>query len=207
MKTEKLNIFDEQYHLIGSATREEVHQKGHWHETFHCWIISKEDGKDFILFQLRSNQKRDFPSLLDITAAGHLLKHETVQDGVREVQEELGINLSFKQLIPLGVVKDEIISNHFIDRELGNVFLYISEENLDEIFVLQKEEVAGIMKAEFYSFCELWLGERDEITVEGFVLSDSGDNINTKKRVTKDRFLPHLPNYWEQVLKLIKRHL
>jgi isopentenyldiphosphate isomerase len=62
MKTEKLNIVDEQYHLIGSATREEVHQKGHWHETFHCWIISKEDGKDFILFQLRSNQKRDFPS-------------------------------------------------------------------------------------------------------------------------------------------------
>jgi hypothetical protein len=78
---------------------------------------------------------------------------------------------------------------------------------LDETFVLQKEEVAGIMKAEFYSFCELWLGERDEITVEGFVLSDSGDKINTKKRVTKDRFLPHPPNYWEQVLKLIKRHL
>lgn len=33
---ERLAIFDEHYHKIGEAIRDEVHAKGYWHEVFHC---------------------------------------------------------------------------------------------------------------------------------------------------------------------------
>lgn len=73
MEKEKLKIFDEQRNHIGVATREEVHRVGHWHEAFHCWFISKEEGIDYIYLQIRSEEKKDYPNLLDITAAGHFI--------------------------------------------------------------------------------------------------------------------------------------
>ncbi|CAM5275178.1 NUDIX hydrolase OS=Lysinibacillus sphaericus OX=1421 GN=LS41612_02185 PE=4 SV=1 [Lysinibacillus sphaericus] len=48
--------------------------------------------RTYIYFQIRSGQKKDYPGLLDITAAGHLLAVETVEAGIREVKEELGVN-------------------------------------------------------------------------------------------------------------------
>ncbi|MFE4712635.1 NUDIX domain-containing protein [Paenibacillus sp. NPDC056722] len=103
MNSEILKIFDDNRNTIGVSTREEVHRLGLWHETFHCWFISREGNKDYIYLQLRSDQKKDYPNLLDITAAGHLLAHETVLDGIREVHEEIGIEVTIDELESLGV--------------------------------------------------------------------------------------------------------
>lgn len=70
MEDEFLRIFDEDRNEIGIASRGEVHRLGYWHETFHCWFVTKYDDTDYIYSQLRSAHKRDYPNLLDITAAG-----------------------------------------------------------------------------------------------------------------------------------------
>jgi isopentenyldiphosphate isomerase len=202
MDKEKINIFDENNNHIGVATREEVHRLGHWHETFHCWMMSRENGKDYIHLQICSGKKKDFPNLLDVTAAGHLLANETIADGIREVKEELGIAISFDDLISLGVIKDQIVQDDFIDRELSHVFLYRSEDNLYDRFKLQ-EEVSGIVKAEFASFYELWLGEK----IEGFEITEDGKRTKINGTVSKDSFIPHDKAYYEEVLKSIKKEL
>ncbi|MEW9502073.1 NUDIX hydrolase [Jeotgalibacillus marinus] len=207
MDTEKINIFDEDNKQLGVATREEVHRIGHWHETFHCWFISTKNDKNYIHFQIRSDDKKDFPNLLDITAAGHILANETIADGIREVKEELGIDVSFGDLFSLGVIKDRIIQDDFIDKELGNVFLYRSENTLDDEYELQSEEVSGVVKAEFKSFYELCLGEKEEIKIEGFEITNAGEKILINKSVSKKSFLPHEKTYFERVIKLIKEEL
>ncbi|MFS0639258.1 NUDIX domain-containing protein, partial [Mesobacillus foraminis] len=143
MENEQLKIFDEYRNQMGVATREEVHRLGYWHEAFHCWFISKEQGIDYIYLQLRSKNKKDYPNLLDITAAGHLLANETVQDGIREIKEEIGVDISFHELIPLGIIDYSVKRDDFIDKETANVFLYKSQKSFDD-FTLQEEEVAGI---------------------------------------------------------------
>jgi len=152
-----LKIFDDNRNQIGVATREEVHRSGYWHEAFHCWFISREEEKDYIYLQLRSDIKKDYPNMLDITAAGHILAHETVLDGIREIKEEIGIEVCINELESLGVVDYIVEKKNFIDKELANVFLY-SYKNTFEDFKLQEEEVSGIFKAEFDDFFELWQG-------------------------------------------------
>ncbi|MEH7385278.1 NUDIX domain-containing protein [Bacillus sp. JJ1521] len=203
---EKLKIFDENRNQIGVASRSDVHRIGHWHEAFHCWFISNEQGTDYIYLQLRSKNKKDYPDLLDITAAGHLLANETVQDGVREIKEEIGIDVAFEDLVQLDVIEYCVVKENFIDKEFANVFLYKSEHTFND-FTLQVEEVSGIVKAQFTDFAQLWFGERDEIEISGFEVKSDGSMLLIEKNVNKDKFVPHQTFYYKQVIKKIKEQI
>lgn len=198
---EVLKIFDENKNEIGIADRDEVHKKGYWHETFHCWFVEKNDDIDYIYFQKRSNEKKDFPNLLDITAAGHIMSNETVYEGIREVKEELGIDVKMKDLISLGVIEDSIVTNSFVDREFANVFLYHKEDT--DHFNIQIEEVSGIVKTEFYHFYDLCLGKKKEIKVEEFEINELGEKIAMTMNTSLEQFVPHEKGYLEKVVKLI----
>ena len=100
---EMLDIFNDKFEKIGVERRDIVHKEGFWHQTFHCWILTRHDDKQFVLVQKRAAMKKTAPNKLDISAAGHLLSGESKEDGVREVQEELGIESEFSKMIDLGI--------------------------------------------------------------------------------------------------------
>ncbi|ODG89878.1 MULTISPECIES: NUDIX domain-containing protein [Bacillaceae] len=206
MKEELLKIFDESGNHIGEASRSEVHKKGLWHETFHCWLLSIIDDQASIYFQIRSHQKKDYPNLFDITAAGHLLSTETVQDGLREVKEELGIEVKMEDVIPLGIIKNSIILETIIDHELSHVFLLKSDKPFTD-FNLQKEEVSGIVKADFNQFYQFAHGLRDTVEVDGFQITETEEKIPIQKSIDKDQFVSHESNYLLDVVELIKNHI
>lgn len=206
MENEMLKVFDDKRNPIGIATREEVHRLGYWHEAFHCWFVSNEKGINYLYLQLRSDRKKDYPNLLDITAAGHLLADETVYDGVREVKEEIGIEVSADELIPLGVIDYCVTKENFIDKELANVFLYKSNSTFDD-FSLQEEEVSGMVRMVFKDFVELWEGKRETISVEGFEIEKDGNRVIIDKIVGKDQFVPHPISYYQTVIRKIRQWL
>jgi isopentenyldiphosphate isomerase len=203
---ETLRIFDEHNKPLGTATRKEVHKKGYWHETFHCWAISKEDGIDYLHLQIRSQMKKDYPNLLDITAAGHILSNETVHDGIREVKEELGLQVSFEELVPLGLIKYSVEHEGLNDKELAHNFLFFNKYPFEK-YKLQKEEVSGIVKIDFTHFSELWLGERDEVRIIGFECDHADNRKNIDKFVSKQHFVPHEISYYKTIIKLISNHI
>lgn len=101
---EYVKTFDENYTYVKDESRDNVHQAGLWHETFHCWLMDEQ----FVYIQKRSAEKKDFPGLFDITAAGHILATETIEDGIREVEEELGLTVDLSRFYSKGVVHDVI---------------------------------------------------------------------------------------------------
>ncbi|TYR80521.1 NUDIX hydrolase [Priestia megaterium] len=206
MDQELIQIFNSEKQKLGVATRKEVHQKGYWHEAFHCWFVSEEDRNFYIYFQKRSPLKKEYPNLFDITAAGHLLAHETVQDGVREIEEELGITLSFQDLIPLGELKYSIKKANYIDNEFAHVYVYKSTHTFED-FLLQEEEVSGIIKAKFDDFYRLWLGKLETLMINGFEINNSGQKQQVTKLVNKHHFAPHQPFYYKYILEAIKQLL
>lgn len=207
MEMENLRIFDENGKGLGTASREEVHKKGYWHETFHCWMVSRREGQDFIHLQLRSPLKKDFPSLFDITAAGHLLADETVEDGIREVEEELGLTVAFEELIPLGIIKDQIHLEDFLDNERCHTFLYRLDENPDPRFELQKEEVAGMAAVELEAFVELCLGKTAYSEAKGFEEAEDGSRKALGATIGLDHLVPHSRDYLEEVVSRITKEL
>jgi isopentenyldiphosphate isomerase len=206
MENEQSKIFDEYRNQIGVATRKDIHRFGYWHETFNCWFISKENETDYLYLQLRSNIKKDYPNLLDTTVAGHLLVNETVQDGVREITEEIGIDISFQELIPLGIIAHCIVSEDIIDKEIANIFLYKSEKSFDN-FTLQEEEVSGIVKTEFKHFAELWLDERETIKIKGFLIKKDGEKVLIDENVGKNKFVPYQIKFYKTLIEKIKEKI
>ena len=206
METEKLRVYDEHGNPQGIETRQAVHELGLWHETFHCWIVGRRNNRDTVYLQLRSEAKKDFPGLFDITAAGHLLADETVEDGVREVKEELGLEVEFDKLIHLGMVKDQMEMPGFIDNERCHCFLYSMPINNDHRFELQLEEVSGMGEIDFEALADLFAGKEEEVEIDGVIAMPGGHNP-FRKRIGLKEIVPHSSSYLEKIIYLIRQEL
>jgi isopentenyldiphosphate isomerase len=200
MKQEYFDIYNENMEHVGTQLRSVVHKKGYWHKSFQCWFVCKEGSEEYILFQKRHADKDTYPNLLDITAAGHLSAGETVQDASRELQEELGIAVDFKELQPLGIFKEEKVEINFIDREFGNVFLYCCEMPMED-FTLQADEVVGMFKAKLKETIMLFHKKQDSIIMEGYEINASGSKKKVNLKVSLNDFVPHDLNYYNKVLE------
>ena len=204
MENEKLRVFDENRNYIGIEKRGEVHRKGLWHEVFHCWIISEEEGAWSIWLQHRCLMKKDYADLLDITSAGHLLAEETVEDGVREIEEEIGLAVSFEELVPMGTIACTMKKEDMIDHEFAHLFLC---EATKPSFTLQKEEVSGMGKVLLTDFEKLWNGETGSIRFQGFDLDEQGRRINVERLIAQSDFVPHEDSYYQYVARHIREYL
>ena len=86
---ELMDVVDRNDNVIGSAGRDEIHQKGLCHRSVHVFLV---DGQARIYLQKRTLIKREHPGRWDSSASGHVLKGEPYGDAAkRELIEELGI--------------------------------------------------------------------------------------------------------------------
>ena len=125
--------------------KSEAHRLGLWHRCFHCWVFGTDDGKPYLLAQRRSATKGTWPGYLDVTAAGHLGAGEEPLDGLREVEEELGLRVDPKRLAPLGTrrIEQRILAG--LDREIHDVFL-LRDDSPPGDLRLQEEEVEAVLR-------------------------------------------------------------
>ncbi|RDB34628.1 NUDIX domain-containing protein [Exiguobacterium sp. RIT594] len=183
-ESEQLMVVDSSGQPLYPETRETVHRDGLWHETFHCFVIDLDKGH--VLLQQRAKQKKDFPELIDITAAGHLLAGEAPRDGIRELKEEIGLVRQFEELFSLGVFLEELIVGDLKDRERVHLFLTDSAMPLER-YVLQTEEVSRLIALPLSEFARL----TDE-TAETFKTVD-------QEIIHRDQFVPHPSAYFRRV--------
>ena len=164
--TEVFDIYDESLRHIGVKSREAVHRDGDWHQVFHCWVIGREPNQDaFVILQTRADDKDMYPGNLDISAAGHLEAGESVADGIREIEEELGLFVKFEDLIPLGRRLGISRYRDMVDCQISHVFLYECSQPLAE-YDYKKDEVKGLIRLPLDSGVSLLAGEVDSVMVE-----------------------------------------
>ena len=99
--------------------------------------------------------KKDFPGLFDITAAGHILSTETVADGIREVEEELGIEVDLTKLHSKGVVQEVSNCPNLLTVSFRISFCMI-QLSPQVNFTLQQEEVESVHVVERKALIDLF---------------------------------------------------
>ena len=141
---EKVDILDSRGEKTGEvAWKSEAHRLGLWHRCFHCWIFSPgiPSGGPYLFVQRRAAGKDTWPNRLDVTAAGHLgAGEETLEGGLREIEEELGLTVAPDELVPLGTRRSELQIPAGLDREFQEVFLLVRTLSPKDLR-LQEEEV------------------------------------------------------------------
>lgn len=102
---EYLDIIDENNQLTGKKEeRKNIHEKGLWHRQAACWIMNQ---KGELLFQKRAANKKMNPNKWSRTG-GHIdAGEEPIIGIIREVKEEVGIDVSKEEIELLKVKKFE----------------------------------------------------------------------------------------------------
>ncbi len=124
--------------------KSEAHRRGLWHRCIHCWVFGVDAGLPYLLVQRRAATKDTWPGYLDLTVGGHLAAGEEALDGLREVEEELGLRVDPGRLVPLGVRRTEGRIPGGFDREFQDVFL-LRDDSPPGDLRLQREEVEAVL--------------------------------------------------------------
>ncbi len=197
--SELFDIYDEALNHIGVKRRDAVHRDGDWHQVFHCWVIGREaDGDPFLVLQKRRDCL-DYPNKIDISAAGHLQAGESVRDGPREIEEELGLQVAFEDLIPLGRRIGINKLGDFVDCQICNVFLYETDKPLED-YAYSSDEIAGLVKLRIADATRLFSGEIGRVIVPAVGLGSA------EIALTRNDFIPSVDNYIEKILILAQRY-
>ena len=162
-------------------------------------------GKDYVLFQKRHPLFGTNNSLLDITAAGHLSAGEQVEDGIREVQEELGIPARFEDLLFLGIHYDIGIIKTEVNREFSYSYFLQNVWGLEQ-FQLQTEELAGLLKLEIQEGMALFAQEISEANAFFHDIDPAGNLQKAQSISIKlTDFVPRFPRYYLKIFVMAQR--
>ena len=203
---ENIDVFVANLNFKDVVERKEAHIKGMWHQTFHCWVVNPKNKS--ILFQLRSKEKKNYPDMFDISAAGHLLSGEKGSDGIREVSEELGIDLDFDSLYSLGYrVEVDDQENGQMNREYQDVYIASVDEDLSR-YTPQKEEVSGLMWMKIDDALSLFSNAVNRVMMNGIVYNKDKmcwDEVN--REVCISDFIPRIQKYYLTIAIMSERVL
>lgn len=140
---EYLDEVNEKNEFTGKAyAKDEFHNKGLWYREV-IGIIMNANNE--VLLQKRSPNKKDKPNLWEI-CFGHISSGEIPETSIiREVKEEINLDLTEKDLISLGVqhTNEYYENTNRFHRAFSYIFLIKTNKNINE-FKLQDEEVCDV---------------------------------------------------------------
>jgi isopentenyldiphosphate isomerase len=187
----------------GVIPRDEAHRAGVWHGAFHCLVIGERDGRGHALFQKRSAAKKIAPGKVDVSVGGHYAAGEDARvAGPREIREEIGLDIPFEELLPVGRrVSVYCFTPGIKEYEFQDIFLLPRVVRPSEL-ALQADELDGVIEMELEQGIALFAGASARVERP---LHRSGGLIE-EIAVTADDFVPCLDNYYLKLLLLAKRY-
>jgi isopentenyldiphosphate isomerase len=124
-------------------SKKDAHKNGVWHRAAHVWFVNNNNE---ILLQKRANHIESNPGKYDISAAGHLMAGDTfIKGALREIKEELGIDLEEKDLVKIGELHNESTQHEgkYINKEYNDIYVVRKDIPISD-FTIQESEVSLI---------------------------------------------------------------
>ena len=196
---ELLDVVEPDGTYVTTLPRSVVHDEGLWHQTFHCLVV-RSAAPARVLLQRRKSSARAFPALLDLSAAGHLSAGESPPDGVREIREEIGLDVDPSRLVSLGrrLLVDDGGEGH--NREITHVFLLTDDTPL-AVLRLDPAEVDGFLEMAVTDLGRLLADPAASVTVPEV------DTAGTMRETvcTMADLVPAIDSYWRVLAVMAER--
>lgn len=141
---------------IGIADREVVHYCNLWHREIACWVVNE---KNEILLQRRSSNKKQSPNMLSVTA-GHVdLNELPFEATLREIKEEIGLDIQQQELMSLDTFKAKKPNNY----HFKYVYLLRTDKKIEEL-TMQENEVSELLYVSIDKLKEMLKEPNTELT-------------------------------------------
>lgn len=202
---EMVDVYDESMRRLGVAERKVAQAAGLWLSTFHCWLYREASDGPRVVFQLRASTKDRYAGLFDVSAAGHLMAGEDPLEGVREIREELGLEIEASSLARLGIKHETSKEGDFVNRQFCNVFLGKIEAPVESAGI-GLDEVDGVVEMSVDEGLALFSGEAESARVVG-ARYDRGTRgwVEVDQMASLGDFVPRVDSYYLRVFSLVKR--
>jgi len=170
---EYISIYDELHNFKGVCEKRKAHKLGYWHDVVGVMIFNPVTRN--VYFQLKNHKHNNVntKNLLEITAGGHLQAGEDINDCIREIKEETGIDVSFDQLIKVGCRECDMDNNMLI-REFQHFFILPLEVDLKD-FKEDGKETLGFVQ----------INLEDALNILSFSLKPHGEVLIKRKNSIK----------------------
>ena len=171
VKKEYIDIYDSNENHLGYCEKEKAHNQGLWHKVFGCIIINSNKRK--VYFQIKNPKYNNINKTekLEITVGGHLTCGETLKNGVREIKEETGLNVSYEDLIFLKKrkINKKINDNYFIKEFQYFYLLDLKNLTLRDFKNFDLNEVIGFVEVNLNDVLKLFNNKKKVIKAKKIV--------------------------------------
>jgi len=152
-----------------------VHRDGDWHRSFHCWVVhGGSPSNPLVLLQRRSPTKDTWAGLWDVSVAGHYSAGEGIEGGLREIREELGLDVPAADLVHVGWRREQVYhENGVIEREVQDIVFLHREVDLLALRP-EPQEVTGVASIPFRQLLRLTDGQLGSFTAPGVRVASNG---------------------------------
>jgi isopentenyldiphosphate isomerase len=180
---ELVDILDSEGKFTGKTTmKSEAHKYGWFHPTVHVWFYTR-NGQ--LLIQQRGRNKETHPLLWDVSVAGHIGSGENIETAaIREVSEEIGLEITKAELQKIGIFKSVQKHNaELLDCEFHHTYLCELKTPLSNL-KKQESEVNALTLISLIQFSE-----------------------ETWGMANLAKYVPHEVEYYKSIIKAIKKRL
>lgn len=201
MQDELLDVIEPTGAFLKQELRSVVHREGLWHQTFHCLLVRSALPARVVL-QRRRAGTTSFPGRLDVSVTGHLSAGEEPLHGIRELREELGIEVDPARLVSLGrrMLADDAGEGR--NREIAHVYLLMDDTPLTS-FNLDPSEIGGLVELTIADL--LAILEDPMLSVPGHAIDASGTTGDVM--CCAGDLVPVIDGYWVVLATMALQHI
>ena len=181
---EYIDFYDSKERILGYCDKKLAHEKGYWHRVFGCMIYNSKTKKVYFQLKNPNHNKIHKKKLLEITAGGHLISGETLEDGTREIREETGLGVEYNQLVFLQKRKiNKKIKKNYIIKEFQYFYSANLNVRLEDFKNYDQEEVIGFYELNIKDVINLLNNKKDSILGKSIINGEI-----EKVKITKNNF-------------------
>ena len=158
-----LELCDKAGNMTGeSASYDRIHRQGLWHKSAHVWLINTQGE---FLVQRRGQFTQTTPGMLECTAAGHVDRgHTSIETALRELEEEVGIQVTADELTLVGTIVDQFEMNAGTLKNNEYDDIYLVRKDIDiETLKKQNSEISDLSWFDAKEYLERGIAGDSEI--------------------------------------------